>query len=122
MAFLHGLNVVGKQNRYALIDNLLSPELKVYRDLLYNYHRKGFDNIVKSKASAQQTIETSLLTLERIYNKTVGNYLIRVFFDAKADEIVSMYSEDAKTRNKQRLIQSLRKISPNNNSKWRKLD
>jgi hypothetical protein len=33
-----------------------------------------------------------------------------------------MYSEDAKTINKQRLIQSLRKISPNNNSKWRKLD
>jgi hypothetical protein len=64
-------NVVGKQNRYALIDNLLSPELKVYRDLLYNYHRKGFDNIVKSKASAQQTIETSLLTLERIFNKTI---------------------------------------------------
>jgi hypothetical protein len=115
-------NVVGKQNRYALIDNLLSPKLKVYRDLLYNYHRNGFDNIIKSKASAQQTIETSLLTLERIYNKTVGNYLIRLFFDAKADEIVSMYSEDAKTRNKQRLIQSLRKISPNNNSKWRKLD
>jgi hypothetical protein len=115
-------NVVGKQNRYALIDNLLSPKLKVYRDLLYNYHRNGFDNIIKSKASAQQTIETSLLTLERIFNKTVGNYLIRLFFDAKADEIVSMYSEDAKTRKKQRLIQSLRKISPNNNSKWRKLD
>jgi hypothetical protein len=80
------------------------------------------DNLVKSKSAAQQTIEDSVLTLERIFNKTVGNYLIRLFFDAKADEIVSIYSEDTKTRNIERLIQSLRKISTNNNSKWRKLD
>ena len=115
-------NVVGKQNRYLLIDNLVAPKLKAFRNTLYTYHRNGFDNLVNSKSSGQQNIEDSVIGLENIYNKTVSNYLIRLFFDAKADEIVSMYSEDAKTRNKQRLIQSLRKISPNNNSKWRKLD
>lgn len=115
-------NVVGKQNRFLLIDNLLSSNLTAYRTLMYNYHRKGFDNLVDAKDSAQQAIEDSVLTLESIFNKTVGNYLIRLFFDAKADELVNMYSEDTKTRNKQRLIQSLRRISPNNNPKWRKLD
>ncbi|MDX6746312.1 DUF4835 family protein [Polaribacter sp. PL03] len=115
-------NVVGEQNRYLLIDNLLSPKLKPFRNLLYNYHRNGFDNLVSAKASAQQSIEDSVISLESIYNKTVGNYLIRLFFDAKADEIVSMYSENTKTRNKERLIQTVRKISTNNNSKWRKLD
>jgi len=115
-------NIVGERNRYLLIDNLLSPKLTVYRDLLYKYHRTGLDNIVNSKTNAQQNIEDSLITLERIYNKTVENYLIRLFFDAKGDEIVSLYSESPQTRNKQRLIQALRKISPNNNSKWRKLD
>ncbi len=115
-------NVVGKQNRYLLIDNLISPKLKAYRNILYNYHRNGLDNLVAAKASAQQSIEDSVIALESIYNKTVGNYLIRLFFDAKADEIVNLYSEDTKTRNKQRLIQTVRKISTNNNSKWRKLD
>ena len=115
-------NLVGKRNRYLLIDNLLSPKLAAYRDLLYKYHRTGLDNIVNSKTNAQQHIEDSVIALERIYNKTVENYLIRLFFDAKGDEIVSLYSENPQTRNKQRLIQSLRKISPNNNSKWRKLD
>jgi len=115
-------NIVGERNRYLLIDNLLSPKLAAYRDLLYKYHRTGLDNIVNSKTNAQQNIEDSVITLERIYNKTVENYLIRLFFDAKGDEIVSLYSENAQTRNKERLIQTLRKISPNNNSKWRKLD
>jgi hypothetical protein len=115
-------NVVGKQNRYLLIDNLVAPKLKAFRNTLYTYHRNGFDNLVNSKSSGQQSIEDSVIGLESIYNKTVGNYLIRLFFDAKADEIVSMYSEETQTRKKQRLIETVRKISPNNNSKWRKLD
>ncbi|MFQ3181672.1 MAG: hypothetical protein ACI9Z4_001270 [Polaribacter sp.] len=115
-------NVVGKQNRYLLIDNLVAPKLKAFRNTLYTYHRNGFDNLVNSKSSGQESIEDSVIGLESIYNKTVSNYLIRLFFDAKADEIVSMYSEETKTRKKQRLIETVRKISPNNNSKWRKLD
>ena len=115
-------NVVGKQNRFLLIDNLMSPKLKVFRNILYNYHRKGFDNLVTAKASSQQSIEDSVIALEGIFNKTVGNYLIRLFFDAKADEIVNLYSEETQTRNKQRLIQTVRRISPNNNSKWRNID
>jgi hypothetical protein len=115
-------NVVGEQNRYLLIDNLVAPKLKAFRNTLYTYHRNGFDNLVNSKSSGQQGVENSVIGLESIYNKTVGNYLIRLFFDAKADEIVSMYSEDTQTRKKPRLIETVRKISPNNNSKWRKLD
>jgi hypothetical protein len=115
-------NVVGKQNRYLLIDNLVAPKLKAFRNTLYTYHRNGFDNLVNSKSSGQQNIENSVIGLKSIYNKTVSNYLIRLFFDAKADEIVSMYSEETQTRKKQTLIETVRKISPNNNSKWRKLD
>jgi hypothetical protein len=115
-------NVVGKQNRYLLIDNLLAPKLRAFRYTLYSYHRNGFDNFVNAKSTGQQATEDSVIALEKIYNKTVGNYLIRLFFDAKADEIVSIYSEDTQTRNKERLIETVRKISPNNNSKWRKLD
>ena len=45
-----------------------------------------------------------------------------MFFDAKADEIVSIYSDGPKTKNADRLTASLRNISPNNNSKWRNIE
>lgn len=115
-------NVVGKQNRFLLIDDLLSPNLKTYRDVLYDYHIKGMDNFAANKDFAKQTIEDSVLKMETLFNKTVGNYLIRVFFDAKADEIVNIYADGPKTRNADRLTTSLKKISPNNSSKWRKLE
>lgn len=115
-------NVVGKQNRFLLIDNLLAPKLKVYRDALYDYHIKGLDNFSSNKEFAKQAIENSLFKVENIYNKTVGNYLIRLFFDAKADEVVNIYSDEPKTRNQPRIVNTLRKISPNNNSKWRNIE
>jgi hypothetical protein len=115
-------NVVGKQNRFLLIDNLLSSKLKIYRNVMYDYHIKGLDNFANNKEFAKQTIEDSVLKMQNLYNKTVGNYLIRLFFDAKADEIVNVYSDGPRTRNAQRLTTALRKISPNNNSKWRNIE
>ena len=115
-------NVVGKQNRFLLIDNLLAPKLKVFRDLLYDYHIKGLDNFAKNKDYGKQAIEDSVLKVESIFNKTIGNYLIRVFFDAKADEIVNIYSDGPRTKKASNLVATLRKISPNNNSKWRDIE
>jgi hypothetical protein len=115
-------NVIGKQNRFLLIDNLLAPKLKVFRDILYDYHIKGLDNFATNKEFAKQTIEDSVLKVENIFNKTVGNYLIRLFFDAKADEIVNIYADGPRTRNAINLVESLKKISPNNNSKWRNIE
>ncbi|WP_397447190.1 DUF4835 family protein [Polaribacter sp. R77954] len=115
-------NVVGKQNRFLLIDNLLAPKLKTYRDVLYDYHIKGLDNFVNNKEFAKQTIEDSVLKMQNLFNKTVGNYLIRLFFDAKADEIVNIYSDGPRTRNAVRLTTVLGKISPNNNSKWKNIE
>lgn len=111
-------NVVGKQNRFLLIDNLLSPNLRLFRDVIYDYHRLGMDYFSSNEERAKTSIENSVISLENLFNKTVGNYLIRVFFDAKADEIVNMYSGGFQTRFKGRLVTILNKISPNNTSKW----
>jgi hypothetical protein len=112
-------NVVGKQNRFLLIDNLLSPKLESYRTTVYKYHRSGLDAFANNKNIAKQIVEDAVISLEAIYNKTVGNYLIRTFFDAKADEIVNIYSDGSKTRNQNKLTEVVRKLSPNNNSKWK---
>lgn len=115
-------NSVGKQNRFLLIDNLLSDKLSAYRKAMYDYHIKGLDNFVTNKEFAKQTIEDTVLSMETLFNKTVGNYLIRLFFDAKSDEIVRIYSDGPRTRNVSRLSSTLQKINPTNNAKWRNIE
>jgi hypothetical protein len=115
-------NQVGVQNRFQMIDNLLSPGLNQFRSVIYNYHRKGLDKLTGDAKIAKQSLENSIITLDRLFNKVIGNPLLRLFFDAKADEIVNLYSDGPNTRSKQRLIAVLQKISPNNSSKWRNIN
>jgi hypothetical protein len=115
-------NQVGVQNRFQMIDNLLSPGLNQFRSVLYSYHRKGLDELTGDAKIAKQSLENTIITLDRLFNKVIGNPLLRLFFDAKADEIVNLYSDGSNTRSKQRLLAVLQKISPNNSSKWRKIN
>jgi len=115
-------NQVGEQNRFSLIDNLLSPELSAMRTTFYNYHRKGLDVMAQKPENAKQEIANSIISLQSLYNKTIGNNYVRRFFDAKSDEIVNIFSDGTEIRNQERMVETLQKISSNNNSKWRKIN
>jgi hypothetical protein len=45
---------------------------------------------------------------------------MRIFFDAKTDEIVNIYS-GVMDKNKKKVVETLNKISPLNSSKWNNL-
>ncbi|WP_440069223.1 DUF4835 family protein [Tenacibaculum discolor] len=114
-------NQVGKQNRFALIDNLLSSKFSTLRSIYYNYHRNGFDNFADNKNSAKEAIEKSVLDLDKLHNITIGNYMIRVFLDAKGDEIVNVFSDGIATRNQSQMITVLNKIAPTYKDKWKNI-
>lgn len=114
-------NQVGKPNRFLLIDNLLSSKLQNFRTTLYAYHREGFDRFLEEPKKAKQRIENSIISLESLYNKSIGNYLIRVFFDAKSSEIVNLYSDTPTTKNKTKLLSVLNRISSGNTSIWKNI-
>ncbi|RLK00231.1 type IX secretion system protein PorD [Tenacibaculum discolor] len=114
-------NQVGKQNRFALIDNLLSSKFSALRSIYYNYHRNGFDNFADNKNSAKEAIEKSVLDLDKLHNITIGNYMIRVFLDAKGDEIVNVFSDGTASRNQSQMITVLNKIAPTYKDKWKNI-
>jgi hypothetical protein len=45
-------NEKGRQNRFWLIENILSQSFKPIREFLYNYHRKGLDKLYLDQAAA----------------------------------------------------------------------
>lgn len=111
----------GKQNRYVLIDNLTSAKFSEYRKILYSYHREGMDIFSTDKTKAKSVISNALIKLESLHNKSIGNFLIRTFFDAKSDEITTIYSDGKKVSNASKMKEVLQRISPTNNEKWQKI-
>ncbi|WP_353100984.1 DUF4835 family protein [Myroides odoratus] len=110
----------GTNTRYTLINDLTSGASRPFRDALYTYHRTGLDTMSESLEGGRDGIFKGLEDL-RQYNAVRSNsLLIRVFFDAKTEELVNVYSGIA-DRNKKRVTEILHAISPLNASKWNNL-
>ncbi len=110
----------GTRSRFTLMDNLVSPTYKQFRDALYEYHLKGLDVLAKDKKSGKTSIDNAIQKLKRIYNARPNAFLLRVFMDAKADEIVNVFS-DGPYFDTSSLKEDLLKISSLNASKWNKI-
>jgi hypothetical protein len=108
-------------NRFSLLDQILSTAHEEYRSTLYTYHRQGLDVFSKKAPVAKEAIKQSIFTLEKLFSRNRNSFLVRTFFDAKADEIVNVFQEE-KSKSKKELLASLRRISPVNLIKWQKID
>ncbi|MCG8183989.1 DUF4835 family protein [Tenacibaculum piscium] len=115
-------NKVGKQNRFALIDNLLSSKFSALRSIYYGYHRNGFDNFADKEQIAKQKIAENIINLQKIHNIAIGNYMIRVFLDAKGDEISSVFTDGTSVENTQKMLAVLNKIAPTYKNKWKNIN
>jgi hypothetical protein len=111
----------GQQNRYVLLENFSSPKYSAFKLILYNYHRQGMDIFSKDAFNAKRIIENSLIQMETLQNLSAGNSLLRLFFDAKADEISMIFSGGPRSPSANALQQVLQRISPTNTNKWQKI-
>lgn len=107
------------QSRYFLIRDILSPAYNEVREASSLYH-SGLDAMSTDLKAAKEKIKTALVNLGK-FNATKPNALVtRVFFDAKSDEIESIFSGGPSISITD-LVESLNKTSPLNSSKWAKL-
>ena len=107
----------GNQNRYFLVNDILSGTFDAYRQTLYQYHREGLDTMSSDVKASKDKIIGSINTLSKLYAVRPNAFLTRLFFDAKVDELVSVLSGGPRVSLSE-TIDLLNKMSPLNTSKW----
>jgi len=110
----------GRQTRYILISNILSPTYKEYRSVLYNYHFAGLDKMHENPKLAKEKIAASFDQLKLMNSRRPNSFLLRTFFDAKSDEIEQIFT-DGPSINITKTIETLTKIAPMYSSKWQNI-
>ena len=110
----------GLQSRYYLIDNILSTTFKEFRNVMYDYHIKGLDIMVNETKAAKEAVTKSLMMLDQMNRRRPNSYILRVFFDTKANEILDVFSAGPKVP-VTNLISTLSKIAPTHSDKWRNI-
>ena len=87
---------------------------------MYKYHLRGLDKMNSDKRGAKIMIAEAVSDLKNIYNTRPNAFLLRVFNDSKADEIVKIFS-DGPSFDAFNLKEDLLKIFPINASKWNEI-
>ncbi|MGC1204901.1 MAG: DUF4835 family protein [Flavobacteriaceae bacterium] len=110
----------GLQSRFALIDNILSPTFKEYRDVVYSYHKEGLDVMSENVKLGKEQIAASLKDFQTMNSRRPNSFLLRTFFDAKAEEIEQIFS-DGPNVNIASVKETLQKVAPMHSSKWQNI-
>ncbi len=103
--------------RYFMINDMLSNNFSAYRDMMFDYHLTGMDLMESNQKNAKERIAFAINEFRVIHESRPNSLLSRLFFDAKSDEIVSIFSGGANIDIKE-LIENINRFSPMNSSKW----
>ena len=107
----------GDKNRYWLAHDLMDQRYSEFHMCMYRYHRQGLDKLAEEPEDARFEITEALEALKSIYRENSSAFILKLFFDAKADEIVNIYSE-AFPNEQARIIKTLVEIDPLHSSKY----
>ena len=81
------------KNRSAVLSALTDQSTQGIRDLLYEYHRTGLDEMSVSPDKGRANITATLSNIETVYKANPMSVALSMFKDAKLDELVNIYSK-----------------------------
>lgn len=113
-------NERGKNNRYWLVDNALHELFSPLRACMFTYHRKGIDRLYDNKKEARTEIKNGLSKLVKVTATRPNSLNVLNFINAKSNEIINLY-EDAEAREKNEIVNLLKRIDPTNSSKYQEI-
>jgi len=98
-----------KNSRYWVLENLLSPKLRTYREAMYKYHREGLDMMSTDLAAGTTAVLTAVLALDGARNQYPNSTALQLFSNAKSDEIIEIF-KGADSQSKNKVMQVMRRI------------
>lgn len=85
------------KNRSAVLAAYTDQATSGLRDMLYEYHRQGLDEMSVSPDKGRAKISETLGRLKKVYEAQPMSVGLSMFKDAKLDELVNIYSKSAQT-------------------------
>lgn len=107
----------GVQNRYFLANDFLAPIFFPVRETYFDYHFNGLDQMSEKIKDSKEIIKSAILNIQKVNSARPNAFVTRIFFDAKSDEIQSIFSGGPQT-DVANFINELNRFSPSNSSKW----
>ena len=110
------------RNRFAIINDYLDEAMKPFRQLQYDYYRKGLDEMANNAERGRSEISTALEEgLKKAHEDKPLSLLPQIWTDFKRDELVNIYKGKGTQKEKERIYELLIGINASQNSSWEKI-
>ena len=110
------------RNRFAIINDYLDGAMEPFRQLQYDYYRKGLDEMANNVERGRTEITTALETgLKKAKENRPLSMLPQIWTDYKKDELANIYKGKGTQKEKESVYEILNSINPSQNKFWDKI-
>ena len=110
------------RNRFAIINDYLDPPLKAFRQLQYDYYRKGLDEMAQNAERGRTNVTTALEECLKTAHETKPLSLLpQIWTDYKRDELANIYKGKGTQKEKEAVYDLLMGINASQNNAWDKI-
>ena len=107
------------RNRFAIINDYLDGSMEPFRQLQYDYYRKGLDEMANNAERGRTEITTALETgLKKAKENRPLSMLPQIWTDYKKDELANIYKGKGTQKEKEAVFEILTSINPSQNKYW----
>lgn len=108
------------KNRSAILSVFTDNNTSAVRQMIYDYHRKGLDEMVTSPDKGRGVITEAIQTMGKVYDVAPMSVALSLFRDSKLDELVNIYSKAPQSQ-RDEVYALLQKLYPTENERLDKI-
>lgn len=110
------------KNRFALINDYLDEGMKPFRQLQYDYYRKGLDEMAANVERGRTNVTTALQEgLKKAHENKPLSLLPQIWTDYKRDELANIYKGKGTQKEKESVYEILMGLNASQSDAWNKI-
>ena len=110
------------RNRFAIINGYLDEAMKPFRQLQYDYYRKGLDEMANNAERGRTEVTTALENgLKKSHEDKPLSLLPQIWTDYKKEELANIYKGKGTQKEKESVYEMLMGINASQSNTWNKV-
>ncbi|MFQ7113549.1 DUF4835 family protein [Hallella bergensis] len=110
------------RNRFAIINDYLDGSMQPFRQLQYDYYRKGLDEMANNVERGRTEVSTAIENdLKKCHEERPTSMLPQIWTDYKRDELANIYKGKGTQKEKETVYDILFSINASQNNAWEKI-
>ena len=109
------------KNRFAIINDYLDEAMKPFRQLQYDYYRKGLDEMSNNAERGRTNVSEALELLKQAHQDKPLSMLPQIWTDYKRDELANIYKGKGTQKEKEAVYNILFNLNASQSESWNKI-